>query len=191
MSPADQGLLEDFDTEQLAKRRKKIYVQRPLAFRSHLSEAAAGAEHGAASSSASVNAKNPPVFRSQRPCAAAAAERRRRKPSSTPRTYDQSGKPVELVEAPTVFQVPCQTRHSVTKEENMLSYASYSYLFLVRLGHLCLDTFGLETSGLETYGLDSEWLGNLGLDAYGLDIYALQFLVLFLVTVWGPRAGII
>ena len=61
MSPADQGLLEDFDTEQLAKRRKKIYVQRPLAFRSHVSEAAAGAEHGAASSSASVNAKNPPV----------------------------------------------------------------------------------------------------------------------------------
>ena len=54
MSPADQGLLGDFDTEQLAKRRKKIYVQRPLAFRFHLSEAAAGAEHGAASSSASV-----------------------------------------------------------------------------------------------------------------------------------------
>ena len=55
MSPADKRLLEDFDTERLAKRRKMILVQKPPAFRSQLSEAAPAAEHGAASSSASVN----------------------------------------------------------------------------------------------------------------------------------------
>ena len=44
------------------------------AFRFRLSCAAAAAEHGVASSSASVNAKKPSAFRSQKPCAAAAAE---------------------------------------------------------------------------------------------------------------------
>ena len=74
MSPTDQQLLEDFDTERLDKRGKKIIVQKPSSFRSQWSCVVAAAEHGAARPSASVNAKKPPAFRSQKPRAAAAAK---------------------------------------------------------------------------------------------------------------------
>jgi hypothetical protein len=55
MSPADQQLLEDFDTDVLARRRKKILAQKLPPFRSQVSSASAAAEHAAASSSASAH----------------------------------------------------------------------------------------------------------------------------------------
>ena len=57
MSPADQQLLEDFDTNVLAKRRNHFLVQKLPAFRSQVSCTAAAAEHCAASSSRSVREK--------------------------------------------------------------------------------------------------------------------------------------
>ncbi len=49
MSPADKQVLEDFETNELAKRRKMIRVQKPAAFRSERPSANVAAEYGAAS----------------------------------------------------------------------------------------------------------------------------------------------
>ena len=57
LSPAGQQLLEDFETNRLAKRRNTIIVQKPPPFRSHVSCTGAAAEHAAASSSTSVKVK--------------------------------------------------------------------------------------------------------------------------------------
>ena len=54
ISPEDQQLLQDFDTGKLQKRRREILAPKGSAFRSRLSSASVGAEHTAASSSASI-----------------------------------------------------------------------------------------------------------------------------------------
>ena len=77
MSPADQQLLEDFDTERLHKRRKKMLVERLPSFCSQMSSASAAAHHAAVSSSATAGAAA--EHASPSPIRSVSAPRKRRK----------------------------------------------------------------------------------------------------------------